>query len=125
MKIFRQLRILFRREKLDTEMSDEMQAHLELQAAENEKRGMAPDEARFAAQRSFGGAEQIKERVRDARAWRWVDDCGRDLRFALRVIAKAPVMSTVIVLSLALGLGANTAVFSWIHTVALAPLPGV
>src|SRR5437868_10650944 len=55
----------------------------------------------------------------------WLHDCARDVRFALRVIAKAPVMSTVIVLSLALGLGANTAVFSWIHTVALEPLPGV
>src|SRR4051812_6343981 len=106
-------------------MSAELRAHLDLQAADNEKRGMSREEARFAAQRAFGGEEQIKERARDARGLRWLHDFGRDLRFAWRVIAKAPVMSTVIVLSLALGLGANTAVFSWIHTVALEPLPGV
>src|SRR4051812_11833658 len=125
MKLLRKIRALFRKETLDAEMSEEMRAHLELQAAENERRGLSPEEARHAARRAFGGEEQIKERARDARGLRWLHDFGRDFRFALRVIAKAPVMSTVIVLSLALGLGANTAVFSWIHTVALEPLPGV
>src|SRR5436190_23320325 len=124
MKLLRKFRALFRKEKLDADMSEEMRAHVELQAARNSAAGMAPDEARYAAQRSFGGVEQIKEQARDARGLRWVHDFGRDLRFALRMIAKAPVMSAVIVLSLALGLGANTAVFSWIHTVALEPLPG-
>jgi macrolide transport system ATP-binding/permease protein len=119
------LRTLFRKEQLDAEMAEEMRAHLELQAAANEQQGMAADEAHYAARRSFGGIEQVKERARDARGLRWLHDFGRDVRFALRMIAKAPVMSAVIVLSLALGLGANTAVFSWIHTVALAPLPGV
>src|SRR4051812_47712168 len=125
MKLLRKIRALFRKETLDAEMSEEMRAHLELQAAENERRGLSPEEARHAARRAFGGEEQIKESARDARGLGWLHDFARDLRFALRVIAKAPVMSAVIVLSLALGLGANTAVFSWIHTVALAPLPGV
>ncbi len=125
MKLFRALAALFRRKTLDAEMAEELRTHLELQAAENERRGMSPDEARYAAQRAFGGVEQVKERARDGRGLRWLHDFARDLRFAWRVIAKAPVMSGVIVLSLALGLGANTAVFSWIHTVALDPLPGV
>jgi predicted permease len=125
MKLLRSLRALFRKEKLDADMSAELSAHVTMQAAENERRGLNASEAHAAAQRSFGGLEQIKENARDQRGWRWVHDFGRDVRFALRVIAKAPVMSTVIVLSLALGLGANTAVFSWIHTVALEPLPGV
>src|SRR5436190_19389965 len=115
---------LFRRRNLEAEMAEEMQQHLERRIHEKISDGMSPDEARYAAQRSFGGVEQIKEQARDARGLRWVHDFGRDLRFALRMIAKAPVMSAVIVLSLALGLGANTAVFSWIHTVALEPLPG-
>src|SRR5476651_1922700 len=125
MKLFRKLRALFQKEKLDTEMAEELRAHLELQAAENEKRGMDATEARFAARRQFGGVEQIKERSRDVRGWRWLDDLGRDFRFGFRMLSKSPVMSVVIVLSLAVGLGANTAVFSWIHTVALDPLPGV
>jgi macrolide transport system ATP-binding/permease protein len=120
-----QLRAMFRRRQMDAEMADEIQAHLEAQAAENERRGLPPDEARYAAQRAFGGVEQIKERVRDQRGGRWLDDLRRDIHFGLRMVAKAPGISAVIVLSLALGLGANTGVFSWIHTVALEPLPGV
>src|SRR4051812_46391543 len=99
--ILRRIRALIRRDTLDADMSAEMHAHLELQAVENEQRGMSAIDARHAAQRSFGGSEQIKERVRDARGLRWLHDVARDVRFAARVIAKAPVMSTVIVLSLA------------------------
>src|SRR2546430_1381631 len=106
MKLLHHFHALFRREKLDTEMSEEMRAHLEFQAAENEKRGMSAEEARYAAQREFGGVEQIKERARDQRGGRWLDDLVRDFRFGLRMVAKAPGMSAVIVLSLALGLGA-------------------
>lgn len=122
---FRRLRALFRRDRLDADMAEEMRAHLELQAAEFEQRGMGAAEARAAARRSFGGVEQVKERARDQRALRWVDDVSADVRYALRVIARAPIVSAVIVLSLAFGLGANTAVYSWIQTVALEPLVGV
>jgi macrolide transport system ATP-binding/permease protein len=125
MKLLRSLRALVRGEKLDAEMSEEIRAHLELQSAANERAGMTPANARDAARRAFGGVEQIKEHARAQRSWRWLDDLRRDFRFALRVVAKAPVVSAVIVLSLAIGLGANTAVFSWIHTVAFNPLPGV
>lgn len=65
MRLFRQLRALFRKGKLDAEMSEELRVHVEFQTRENIARGMSPDEARYAAQRSFGGVEQIKERCRD------------------------------------------------------------
>jgi hypothetical protein len=68
MTLLRKLRALFRKEKLDSEMSEELRLHLELQTRENIACGMLPDEARYAAQRSFGGVEQIKERARDERA---------------------------------------------------------
>src|SRR4051812_21806950 len=111
MKPWSRFRVWWSRRKIDAEMTEEMRAHLELQVAENRKCGMSADEARYAAERTFGGVEQIKERVRDRRGLRWLDDLGRDFHFGLRVFAKAPVMSAVIVLSLAVGLGANTAVF--------------
>lgn len=120
----RKFRTLFRNGKLDAEMADEMRAHLELQAAENEKCGMSPEEARFAAQRQFGGVEQIKERARDERGIRWLEDFMRDVYFAARSLRKAPGFTAVVVLSLALGIGANTALFSIVKKLVLQPLPG-
>ncbi len=116
------LRALIRREKLDAEMSEEMRTHLELQAAENEKRGMSADEARHAAQRSFGGMEQIKERARDARGWRWLEEFWQDVRYGARTLRRNPGFTVIVAATLALGIGINTVVFSFYGAVVLKPL---
>lgn len=122
-RFLRPLRALFRRNRVDAEMSEEMRAHLELQTAENMRRGMSSDEARHAAQRAFGGVEQIKERARDQRVLRWLEDLVRDIRLAFRSLAKCPRFAAVAILSLALGIGANTAIFSVTNAALLARLP--
>jgi hypothetical protein len=88
--IARQVRAFFLRQKIEAEMADELRLHLELQTRENIARGMKPDEARYAAQRSFGGVEQVKERARDQRGWAWLDHLLQDLRFAFRMLRKTP-----------------------------------
>ncbi len=122
MNPLRQLRALFRRGKLDAEMSEEMRTHLELQATENQKCGMSADEARYAAQRAFGGVEQIKERARDVRGWRWLEEFFQDLRHGARLLRRNPGFAAVVAFTLALGIGVNTAVFSFYGAVVLKPL---
>ena len=123
MKLWRKLRALFTRRRLEREMADEMQAHLDELTERNIAAGMSPKEARFAAQRSFGGVEQIKEQARDERGWRWMFDVDRDLRFAFRQLLKARGFTAVVVLTLALGIGASTAIFNVTYNVVLDPYP--
>ena len=124
MKTLRKLRALFRKEKLDAEMAEEMRAHLQLQAAEYHKRGgMSADDARYAAQRAFGGTEQIKEHARDQRGLPWLEHALRDLRFAARGLRRKPAFAVVAIGTLALGIGASAAIFSLVETFLLRPLP--
>lgn len=104
-------------------MSEEMQAHLELQIEENIARGMSPDEARYAARRAFGGVEQIKERARDQRGLRWLEELLADTRFALRMLRKHPGFTLAAVLTLALGIGFVTTLYTMINGVAFGQLP--
>ena len=122
MKLLRRLRALFRKDILDREMSEEMRHHLEEQTRLNLAKGMDPDAARHAAQRQFGGIEQIKEQVRDVRGLPWLEQFGQDVHYGLRQLWKAPGFATISILTIALGIGACTALFSVVNKVVLHPL---
>jgi len=107
----------------EDELKEEIQAHLALLAEEHERRGLSREEARLAARRDFGGVEQMKEAYRDQRGFRWIDSCARDVRYGIRLLRKAPAFTAVAVLSLALGIGANTAVFTLLDALLLRTLP--
>ncbi len=117
------LRSLFRRDVVECELDDELQYHLEQQIATNIRHGMPSDEARFAALRDMGGIALRKEQMRDTHGTRWLDELVGDLRFASRGIRRAPGFSFTIVLTLTLGIGANTTMFTLLRGTLLKPLP--
>jgi predicted permease len=117
------LRSIFRWKDADSELEREIRFHIERQTAVNIEAGMAPEEARCAALREFGGAEQLKEDCRDARGIRWLQDFWQDAGFGLRILSKSPGFTAVAILTLTLGIGANTAIFSVLETQLWRPLP--
>ena len=114
----------FRHGRAEDELSRELNAHLALLEERFRADGMAAEEARLAARRAFGGAvEQAKEHQRDARAFRWADDLQRDARYAVRSLGRSPAFTVAAVLTLSIGIGATTAIYSVVETVLFRPLP--
>jgi len=117
------LRGLFRSRQLDGDLEDELDAHLEMLTAENIRRGMKPAEARYAARREFGGVEQTKEDHKQVRGLPLIENLSRDFRLGIRMLGRNVGFTAVAVITLALGIGANTAVFSLVNAVLIRQLP--
>jgi len=121
--LFYRLRAIFRRDRMEADLDEEIRLHVEREAEEYARHGVAPDEARRRARLALGGQEQIKEACRDARGVALIDTLAQDVRYAARVLVKSRGYSVAAILTLTLGIGATAAIFTVINSVLLRPLP--
>ena len=121
--LLRRWRALAHKAEMDHELDDELRFHLEREIEQNIRDGMTPEEARYAALRTFGSVDQSKEECRSARGVGLIDNVVRDVTYGTRVLVKNYAFTIVVILTLALGIGANTAIFSFANGILLRPLP--